>query len=99
MRNKLIAGVVSAACATILMTGTASAGHRHFVVIENPATGMTTCQYVGHGQTAISAPQHGGYHRIHDNVHTGTPGTDDRGTTFDKEANQGNHDCDLVRRP
>ena len=67
----------------------ALAGHGHFVVIE--ATG--TCQYIGHGQTSIADADHGGHHRIHDNVHTGTPGTDGRGTTFDKASNQDAYDC------
>lgn len=97
--KKLLIAPITAACAVALMTGTAGADHDHFVVIENPASGATTCQYVGQGQTDISDPAHGGHHRIHDNVHTGTPGTDGRGTTFDKEANQDAHGCDVVRRP
>ncbi len=61
----------------------AHAGHAHFVHIE----ATNTCQYVGHGQTSTADPDHGGYHRIHDNVHTGAPGTDGRGNTFDKSDN------------
>lgn len=67
----------------------AMAAHGHFVYIE--ATG--TCQYVGNGQTSIADADHGGFHRIHDNVHAGTPGTDGRGNTFDKQVNEGNYDC------
>ena len=99
LRNKLGAGIAAAAFGVLAMGGTASAGHAHFVVIENPATGETTCQYIGSGQTSIDEIDHGGFHKIHDNVHTGTPGTDGRGTTFDKESNQGNYDCDTVRKP
>ena len=69
--------------------GPALADHDHFVYIE--ATG--TCQYVAHGQTAIDDEDHGGHHRFHDNVHTGTPGTDGQGNTFDKASNVGNYDC------
>lgn len=97
--KKLLIAPATAVCALALLTGSAAAGHDHFVVIENPASGTTTCQYIGQGQTDISDPAHGGFHRIHDNVHTGTPGTDGRGTTFDKEANQASHDCAIVRRP
>lgn len=70
------------------MGAPAHAGHAHFVHIE----ATNTCQYVGHGQTSIDEEGHGGYHRIHDNVHTGTPGTDGRGNTFDKQGNVGNYD-------
>lgn len=97
MRPKLILGAVVVTGALSLAAGPAAAGHGHFVVIDNPGTGTTTCQYVGHGQTSIDDADHGGRHRIHDNVHTGQPGTDGRGTTFDKHDHLGNHDCDVVR--
>ncbi len=45
-------------------------------------------------QTSIDDSDHGGHHRFHDNVHTGTPGTDGRGNTFDKQGNLANYpDC------
>lgn len=75
--------------ALVALSAPASAGHDHFVYIE--ATG--TCQYVAHGQTAIRDTDHGGHHRFHDNVHTGTPGTDGRGNAFDKQSNVGGYDC------
>jgi hypothetical protein len=67
----------------------ATAAHQHFVYVE--ATG--TCQYVGHGQTSIDDPDHGGYHRFHDQVHMGAPGQDGRGSAVDKQDNQGLYDC------
>lgn len=75
--------------ALVASSAPASAGHDHFVYID--ATG--TCQYVAHGQTAIDDPDHGGHHRFHNNVHTGTPGSDGRGNTFDKEANVDRYEC------
>lgn len=87
MRKLLLATTTVAALG--MGAAPAMAGHAHFVYIE--ATG--TCQYVGHGQTSIEDEDHGGFHRIHDNVHTGTPGQDGRGTTFDKASNQGNYPC------
>lgn len=50
--------------------GTAFAAHDHYV--ENPGA---LKENIGKGQTRISDPDHGGYHKIHDNVHTGTPGS------------------------
>lgn len=97
--TKLAAGAAGAILALLTMGGTASAGHSHFVVIDNPSSGETTCQYIGSGQTDISDPDHGGYHRIHGNVHTGTPGTDGNGTTVDRDINEGNYNCDVVRQP
>lgn len=87
MRELILAGMTVAALG--LGAAPAMAGHAHFVYID--ATG--TCQYVGHGQTSITDDTHGGHHRIHDNVHTGTPGTDGQGNTFDKSDNEGNYDC------
>lgn len=99
LRNKVGAGIAAAAFGVLAMGGTASADHAHFVVIDNPATDETTCQYIGSGQTSIADLDHGGHHRIHDNVHTDGPGTDGRGTTFDKEGNIGKYDCETVRQP
>lgn len=99
IKTRCAVGVGAGILALVSMGGAASAGHAHFVVIENPATGTTTCQYIGSGQTSISDHDHGGYHKIHDNVHTGRPGTDSRGTAFDKQSNQANYDCDIVRQP
>lgn len=48
----------------------ALAGHAHW--IDTPGTCL---EDVGSGQTSISDPSHGGYHRFHDNVHLGVPGT------------------------
>lgn len=96
--KKLIIGMLTGAAALAMSVAPASAGHEHFVIIDNPANGTHTCQYIGSGQTSISDTGHGGYHRIHDNVHTGRPGTDDHGTDFDKDANLSLQDCDVTRR-
>jgi len=42
------------------------AGHDHYVLTPNGK-----CHQIGSGQTAIDDPGHGGYHRIHANVHLG----------------------------
>ncbi len=91
-------GALTGIAALALSVAPASAGHDHFVIIDNPANGTRTCQYIGSGQTRISDPGHGGYHRIHDNVHTGQPGTDSHGTAFDKGSNLSRHACDVIRR-
>lgn len=96
--KRLFIGALTGAAAFAMSVAPASAGHEHFVIIDNPADGTRTCQYIGSGQTSISGTGHGGYHRIHDNVHIGQPGTDDNGTDFDKDANLPAHDCDVIRR-
>lgn len=95
--KKLIVGALTGAAALLMTASPVSAGHAHFVIIDNPSTGTRTCQYVGSGQTSISDADHGGYHRIHDNVHTGRPGTDDHGTAFDKHVNLAQSNCDVTR--
>ena len=50
--------------------GTAFAAHDHY--IDTPGTLKDN---IGSGQTGISDSDHGGYHKIHDNVHVGTPGS------------------------
>lgn len=95
--TKTIAAALTLAGTLVLGSASTSAHHSHYVIIDNPATGHRTCQYVGHGQTSIDGAHHGGHHRIHDNVHTGTPGTDDHGTGFDKDSNLDASDCDSVR--
>lgn len=81
--------VLAAGAALALPASPALAHHDHFVHIGS----TDTCQYVAHGQTSIDDADHGGHHRFHDNVHTGTPGTDDRGNTFDKEDNVSGYSC------
>lgn len=99
IKTKVAAGVGGAVFALLGMSGTAAADHAHFVVIENPATGETTCQYFGSGQTEIPDGEgHGGAHKIHDNVHRGQPGTDLHGTSFDRDDNEARYECATVRR-
>lgn len=47
-----------------------AAGHSHW--LSTPGTYISD---IGSGQTSISDGSHGGYHRFHENVHLGTPGT------------------------
>lgn len=91
LKQKLLAGVATTAVGVIGLGGPAFATHAHFVVITHPKTGVTTCQYLAAGQ---SEPAPG--HPLHNKVHTGTPGTDERGTDFDKDANEEDR-CDVVR--
>lgn len=84
----VIAGGIFAASA-----GVAGADHGHFVVRED-RDGHRHCRYIAHGQTSKEADEPGG-HKFHDNVHTGRPGSDDRGTDFDKSANEEER-CDTV---
>lgn len=88
MRRQFTVIVVGAALA--MPASPALAHHDHFVYISS----THTCQYVAHGQTSIDEPAHGGHHRFHDNVHTGTPGTDLRGNTFDKQDNVSDYRVD-----
>lgn len=90
LRKRLF--VVTAAAAVLLtMGGTAFADHAHFVVITDPRSGETTCQYLANGESE-PAPNH----PLHNNVHLGQPGSDDHGTDFDKDANEAAR-CDNVR--
>ena len=61
----LIAGAITVASLAIWATP-ASAGHDHYVMTPNGK-----CHQVAAGQTGITDPDHGGYHRFHDNVHLG----------------------------
>ena len=44
----------------------------------------------------VATSESGAVHPLHNKVHTGTPGSDDRGTDFDKDANEGLR-CQVVR--
>lgn len=46
------------------------AAHSHYLVTP----GHTVCD-IGSGQTSKDDPNHGGYHKFHENVHLGNPGT------------------------
>ncbi len=80
-------GTVVAASVLALGTGSsAHASHAHF--IYQPANGNhpATCRYIAEGQTSKTFDEPGG-HKFHEHVHTGTPGTDGNGTSFDKAGN------------
>ena len=53
----------------VVLAAPALAEHEHW--LQTPGTCVVN---IGRGQTSISDPDHGGYHRFHFNVHTGTPG-------------------------
>ena len=91
LRRKLLAGVAAAAVGMVGMGGTANADHAHFVVITDPNSGETVCQYLAAGR---SEPAPG--HPLHHRVHLGTPGSDTHGTDIDKSANESRR-CDSVR--
>lgn len=65
MQRRIVTVVVLMAVFGMLGTGPAWAGHDHFIV--TPAG----CHQVAQGQTGITDPDHGGYHRYHFNVHLG----------------------------
>ncbi len=92
LRKKLLVGVATAAVATMGVGGPAFADHAHFVVITHPVSGERTCQYLAAGRSEPAAN-----HPLHNNVHTGMPGTDAHGNDFDKEQNESLR-CDVVRR-
>jgi hypothetical protein len=89
--NRLLVGIATAAIGVITTGGTAFADHAHFVVITDPRTGDTTCQYLANGTSEPAAN-----HPLHTLVHLGTPGTDAHGTDVDKSANEADR-CDTVR--
>ncbi len=89
--KKFLLGIATAVIASIPMTATAWADHAHFVVITEPRTGTTTCQYLAAGHSE-PAPEH----PLHELVHLGSPGTDGHGTDVDKSANEANR-CGVVR--
>lgn len=67
--RRLIVVVSLLVLMTMAAAPAAFAAHEHFLV-----TPGTCVENIGAGQTSIDDPDHGGYHRFHDNVHTGTPG-------------------------
>jgi hypothetical protein len=68
MRKRSIQAFVAAGIigGTTLSGGAAWAAHDHFIETPNGA-----CHQLAEGQTSIADPDHGGYHRYHDNVHVG----------------------------
>ena len=90
-RWKLLGAVATVVTTMVGACGTAFADHGHFVVITDPRTGDTTCQYLA-GGTSEPAPNH----PLHTLVHTGRPGSDSHGTDVDKASNESLR-CDKVR--
>ncbi len=69
MRRRLMILLGATAGFILVGAGPAWAGHDHFVVTPNG-----NCQQIAEGQTSISDPEHGGYHKFHDLVHAGATG-------------------------
>jgi hypothetical protein len=66
IRKKLLIAGGLVAGSFVIGASPAFAAHDHFVVTPNGE-----CHQVAFGQTAISDPDAGGYHRFHENVHLG----------------------------
>lgn len=73
MYRRLLTVVASTAALVALSAAPALAGHDHYVVTPNGQ-----CHQVASGQTSITDETHGGYHRFHDNVHTGAAAPDNK---------------------
>jgi hypothetical protein len=73
MYRRFVATAASAAIAITLFAAPALAGHDHYIVTPNGQ-----CHQVAQGQTAIDDVSHGGFHRFHDNVHTGAAAPDNK---------------------
>ncbi|MDU8946504.1 hypothetical protein [Ovoidimarina sediminis] len=69
MKVRDITGII-VVCSALAFASAAAAEHSHFV--ETPGK---TVSDVGSGQTSISDASHGGFHKFHENVHIGKPGT------------------------
>jgi hypothetical protein len=74
-QSAIVAGLLAGG--SLLLPSAAYAGHDHFVVTPNGS-----CHQVALGQTAIDDPEHGGYHRFHENVHLGATESDTAPDTF-----------------
>jgi hypothetical protein len=83
-----LGGVTLGAAALLLGSGTALAGHDHFVVTPDER-----CHQVAAGQTGIDDTAHGGYHRFHFNVHWGATENDAH-----EVLGNGNSQVDIVTR-
>ena len=73
MYRRLITVAASIATVMAMSAAPALAGHDHFIVTPNGH-----CHQVASGQTAIYDASHGGYHRFHENVHTGAASPDNK---------------------
>jgi len=80
-KRVLIAGAITVAGLAIGATP-AAAGHDHYVMTPNGK-----CHQVAAGQTGITDPDHGGYHRFHANVHLGATEPAENDSLGDGNAN------------
>lgn len=79
----LVVGILTGG--SLLVPAAAHAAHDHFVVTPNGS-----CHQVAAGQTAIDDPEHGGYHRFHENVHLGATESDSAPDTLGDGSSQVN---------
>jgi hypothetical protein len=73
MYRRLATTFALAAAVVALSAAPALAAHDHYIVTPNGE-----CHQVAQGQTSIDDPGRGGYHRFHDNVHTGAAAPDNK---------------------
>lgn len=73
MYRRILAAAALAAAMVALSVAPALAKHDHYIVTPNGR-----CHQVASGQTSIADDTHGGYHRFHDNVHTGSAAPDNK---------------------
>lgn len=96
--RRLSVAIATALVVLGLSAAPAAADHAHFIYQPGHGNHPATCRYIAAGQTQKAAAEPGG-HAFHEHVHTGRPGSDDRGTDFDKESNYANYVCDWVNTP
>ena len=73
MYRRLLAVIAATVALLALSAGPALAGHDHYIVTPNGE-----CHQVASGQTSIADAGHGGFHKFHDNVHTGAAAPDNK---------------------
>lgn len=73
MHRRLLTVAATIAAVVALAAAPALAAHDHYIVTPNGQ-----CHQVASGQTSIADETHGGYHRFHDNVHTGAAAPDNK---------------------
>lgn len=96
--RRLTVGIATGMLMLGLSAAPAAADHAHFIYQPAQGNHPATCRYIAAGQTQKAADEPGG-HAFHERVHTGRPGSDDRGTDFDKETNAANYVCVWANTP
>ncbi len=70
MKGLKAIGIGGVVALSLVVAAPASAAHEHYLV-----TPGTCVADIARGQTA-KGPEEGGYHKFHENVHKGQPGTE-----------------------